>query len=228
MARSLLKPIHEAFSFAFRAPNGAPRHRHNPQSRLDMTQETTPRALPKWLTPVTEYGPLGAFFVAYLLYDLMVATAIVIGATVIAVLVSLIVARKIPWMPLVTAAVVSVFGGLTLYLDNDAFIKMKPTIVQLLFAAILLGGLAIKRMPLKLVMGRSLPMPDAAWRALTIRFAVFFVFMAALNEVIWRTQSTDLWVSFDVFGQMILTLLFIAAQIPFLMRHGEDIDETDQ
>lgn len=193
-----------------------------------MNEETSRPTPPKWLMPVTEYGPLGAFFVAYLLYDLMVATAVVIGATVVAVLVSLIVARKIPWMPLVTAGVVGVFGGLTLYLDDDAFIKMKPTIVQSLFAAVLLGGLAIKRMPLKLVMGRSLPMPDTAWRALTIRFAVFFLFMAALNEVIWRTQSTDLWVSFDVFGQMILTVLFIAAQIPFLMRHGEESEEPDQ
>jgi intracellular septation protein len=183
-------------------------------------------APPKWLMPLTDYGPLIAFFVAYWFYDLMTATAVVIGATVLAVAVSLVVTRKVPWMPLITAALVGVFGGLTLYLADETFIKIKPTIVQVLFATLLLGALALGKMPLKLVMGRSFHMPDPAWRTLTIRFALFFLAMAALNEVIWRTQSTDLWVSFDTFGQLILTFLFIGAQIPFMMRHGEDPDEV--
>lgn len=182
---------------------------------------------PKWLSPVTEYGPLAAFFAAYYLGDLMIATAVVMAASALAVAISWIMARSIPWMPLITAALVGVFGGLTLYLADETFIKMKPTIVQVLFTAVLLGGLAFDKQPLKYVMGKSFAMPDAAWRALTIRFSIFFLGMAALNEVVWRTQSTELWVNFKVFGLLILTFAFIASQLPFMMRHGEETTNSD-
>jgi intracellular septation protein len=117
--------------------------------------------------------------------------------------------------------VVAVFGGLTLWLDDPAFIKMKPTIVQALFAAILLGGLAFGRPLLRPVLGMAMPWPlsDHGWRVLTLRWGVFFAVMAVLNEVVWRTQSTDVWVNFKVFGILLITLAFAAAQAPLLYRH---------
>ncbi|MEQ8601762.1 MAG: septation protein A [Marivibrio sp.] len=190
-----------------------------------MTDEDSARkAPPKWIGPATEYGPLVLFLVAYLLDDLMTATKVVVAATLVAVALSVVLTRKLPWMPIVTAAIVAVFGGLTILLDDEIFIKMKPTIVQALFAAVLLGALAFGRLPLKKVMGGGLVLPDHAWRTLTVRFGVFFIAMAALNELVWRTQSTDLWVTFKVGGILGLTFLFVMAQIPFISRHTEDAE----
>jgi intracellular septation protein len=121
-----------------------------------------------------------------------------------------------------------VFGGLTLWLQDETFIKMKPTIVQALFAAILLGGLVFRRPLLKPLLGSMMPsMSDRAWGQLTLRYALFFIAMALLNEVVWRTQSTDLWVSFKVFGLPVLTILFITSQLPFLNRHAGRISRIE-
>ena len=175
---------------------------------------------PAWLRPAVDYGPLIAFFVTYLLFGLMPATAVIIAASVVAAILAWGLSRRLPAMPLITAAVVAVFGGLTLWLRDDTFIKMKPTIVQGLIAIVLLGGLALRRPLLKPLLGPVLPpMPDGAWRSLTLRYALFFIAMAVLNEVVWRTQSTDVWVSFKVFGIMLLTILFALLQMPFLNRH---------
>jgi intracellular septation protein len=184
------------------------------------------KASPGWLKPLIDYGPIAVFFVAYLLYDLMAATAALMAATAVALGISLTVARRVPIMPLITAAVVAVFGGLTLWLQDDTFIKMKPTIVQAIFAVVLLGGLLLDKPLLKLLLGQALDLSDAGWRQLTLRFGLFFVAMAALNEVVWRTQTTDLWVTFKVFGIMALTLAFTVAQVPFLRRH-QVAEESD-
>lgn len=178
------------------------------------------RAAPKWVGPASEYGPLILFVIAYWLDGLMMATKVVIGATLIAVALSVWLTRKLPWMPVVTAVIVTVFGGLTILLDNEIFIKMKPTIVQLLFAAVLLGALAVNRLPLKKVMGGGIAMPDHAWRQLSLRFGLFFIVMAGVNEAVWRTQSTDFWVTFKVVGILGLTFLFVMSQVPFISRHG--------
>ena len=130
-------------------------------------------------------------------------------------------------MPLITAAIVAVFGGLTLWLQDETFIKMKPTIVEALFSAILLGGLALGRPLLKPLLGAAWPMDDAGWRKLTLRFAVFFAAMAALNEIVWRTQSTDVWVTFKVVGLMALTLLFAVFQAPLMKRHAVEAAKDD-
>jgi len=183
------------------------------------------KTAPRWLTPVTDYGPLAAFFVAYLVSDLITATAALMAATVVALVLGYAVARHIPKMALVTAAIVGVFGGLTLILQDETFIKMKPTIVQLLFAVILAGGLALGKSPLQFVMGKALDLDDRGWRILTLRYALFFVAMAALNELVWRTQSDDVWVSFKVFGLLGLTIVFTLTQIPFLTRHMHNEDE---
>jgi intracellular septation protein len=177
------------------------------------------RPAPAWLRPVTEYGPLAVFVAAYALGDLMTATAALIAATAVALVLSYAIARHVPLLPLITAVIVGVFGGLTLWLQDETFIKIKPTIVETLFAVVLLGGLAFDRPFLKKVMGAALHMDDAGWRKLTLRFAFFFLAMAGLNEIVWRTQSTDIWVAFKTFGLVGLTLAFGLAQVGLIKRH---------
>ena len=180
-----------------------------------MTDKTAPR----WVKPATEYGPLAVFLVAYLAGGLMAATAAIMVATALAIVLSLVMTRSVPIMPLITAGVVGVFGGLTLWLNDETFFKMKPTIVQIIFAAILLGGLLFKKPLLAPLLGKSWPMDHTGWTKLTFRFGLFFIAMAALNEVVWRTQSTDVWVTFKVIGIIVLTLAFAASQAPLMMRH---------
>ena len=192
---------------------------------------TDKKAEPAWLKPVVDYVPLAVFFAAYLFApktddstSLLTATAALMIATAIALVISLIVARRIPMMPLITAIIVGVFGGLTLWLKDDTFIKMKPTIVEALFSLILFGGLLFKKPLLKPLMSSAWPMDDTGWHKLTFRFACFFASMAVLNKIVWRTQSTDFWVSFKVFGLMILTLLFAVAQARLMQRHALPIE----
>lgn len=175
---------------------------------------------PRWLKPTIDYGPLVAFFAVYSGWDLLTATAALMAATAAALVLSLVVNRRVPVMPLVTAVIVGVFGGLTLWLEDETFIKMKPTIVEAMFSLILLGGLAFDRPLLKPLLGTAWAMDDKGWRRLTLRFAVFFAVVAVLNEIVWRTQSTDVWVSFKVFGILILTLMFAVCQTPLLRRHA--------
>ncbi|SMF75606.1 intracellular septation protein [Tistlia consotensis] len=179
---------------------------------------------PKWLKPTVDYGPLLVFLGSYLASDIRTATAAVVAAAVAAVALSWLVARRIPLMTLVMAGAIGLFGGLTLILRDDTFIKMKPTIVQTLFALVLWASLALRRPLLKVLLQGGFPLRPAAYVALTHRFAVFFLAMAGLNEVIWRTQPTDLWVTFDTVGQIALSLVFIGTQVPFMMRHqaGEE------
>ncbi len=184
------------------------------------------REPPRWLSPATDYGPLAVFFVAYVMADLMTATAALMAATVCALALGWAVGRRIPKMALVTAGLVGVFGGLTLILQDDAFIKMKPTVVQLAFAVVLAGGLTLGKPPLKYVVGPAMALDDEGWRILTFRFALFFVAMAALNELVWRTQSETVWVYFKVFGLLGLTAVFTLAQLPFVQRHLKRDDET--
>jgi intracellular septation protein len=176
-------------------------------------------AAPHWLKPVVDYGPLAVFFASYLTLGLMAATAALIAGSLIALALAWLLERRVPLVPLITAAVVAVFGGLTLWLQDQTFIKMKPTIVQAIFALVLLGGLALRRPLLKPLLAPMMPpMSDRAWRQFTLRYGLFFIAMAALNELVWRTQSTDLWVTFKVFGLPALTFLFILSQLPFVGR----------
>lgn len=178
----------------------------------------------KWLKPLTDYGPLAAFMFGYFTGDLMQATVYLMCATALAVILSIVLERRIPWMPLVTAVIVGVFGGLTLWLKDDTFIKMKPTIVQAIFATVLLGGLAFGKAFMKPVLGSAWTLSDRGWRILSLRFGLFFIATAILNEVVWRTQSTDFWVNFKVFGLIGLTLVFSLAQTPFIMRENQEAD----
>ena len=174
------------------------------------------RIAPKWLKPATEYGPILIFFIAYYTGDLFMATGAIMVATLIALAVSYLFERKIPMMPLVTAVIIGVFGGLTIWLKDETFIKMKPTIIQALFGVVLLTGLAFDKLFLKSVLGSIWQLPRATWRTLTLRFTLFFFVMAILNEVVWRTQTTDFWVNFKVFGAIGLTFVFFISQASFV------------
>ena len=180
---------------------------------------------PRWVRPAVDYGPLVVFFAAYLTSGLFAATAALMGATAVVLVLSLVFERRVPMVPLVTAAVVGVFGGLTLWLHDETFIKLKPTIVQVVFAAVLFGGLFFGRSFLKSLLGATISMDDAGWRTLTRRYAWFFLAMAGLNEAVWRTQSTDFWVTFKVFGLAGLTVLFALTQVPLMTRHHVDKDK---
>ncbi len=151
---------------------------------------------------------------------IFLATALFMVAIIASLAVSWSLTRHLPRMAVVTGIVVAVFGGLTLALQDETFIKMKPTIVNGIFALILGFGLIVQgRSYLKYLMGEMLPMDEAGWRKLTVRWTWFFVFMACLNEAVWRTQTTEFWVSFKTFGNLPLTFAFVLAQTPLMKRH---------
>ena len=170
-----------------------------------------------------DIGPLAVFFIFYSRGNLQSAILPLMIATIIAVLISYILEKKIPIMPTVGAAIILVFGGLTIYFDNEVFFKMKPTIINLLFAAILYGGEITKKPLLKYLLGSTLKLQHEGWGILTKRWISFFIFLAILNEIIWRTQSTDLWVNFKVFGILPITFIFTMTQISLIKKyHIED------
>ena len=170
---------------------------------------------------LVEVGPLVVFFVVNARAGIFWGTGIFMAATVVSLIASRILLGRIPVMPLVTGACVLVFGGLTLWLQDDHFIKIKPTIVNALFAGVLFAGLLSGQSFLKIVFGEVFRLTEDGWRKLTLRWACFFVFLAMLNEVVWRTFSTDVWVSFKVFGIMPLTMAFAVAQIGLLRQYEQ-------
>lgn len=174
---------------------------------------------PQLRRSLLDFGPLLLFFIAYRLFGLYVATATIMAAAVGSVILGYIFDRKLHPVPLFTAVIVVIFGGLTLYLNDKTFIKMKPTMIYALLAAVLLGGLWFNRPFVKYIFGSALVLPDKAWRMLTLRFGGFFIAMSVLNELIWRNFSESIWVDFHVFGAVALTLLFSLAQAPFLLKH---------
>jgi intracellular septation protein len=176
-----------------------------------------------------EFGPLAIFFLANSYGDrlfgvasdrrIFVATGIFIAASLIALVLARILIGHLPRMAIVNAIVVTVFGGLTIALDDAFFIKVKPTIVNALFGSVLLGGLLFGRSLLSLVLETVLQLDEAGWRKLTLRWGLFFFVLAALNEIVWRTQTQDFWVAFKVWGVMPLTMVFALAQTPLILRH---------
>jgi intracellular septation protein len=181
----------------------------------------TPKAqLNPALKLVLDLGPLLLFFAANSRYGIFVATALFMAAIVAALGISYALTRHLPLMPLVTAIVVVVFGTLTLALHDELFIKVKPTIIYVLFGGALLIGLAFGKSLLGVVFDSVFHLTEEGWRKLTLRWGLFFLALALLNEVVWRTQTTDVWVSFKVFGVVPLTFIFAALQYPLLQKYA--------
>ena len=171
------------------------------------------------LKVAVDLAPLLVFFAAYLALGIFWAT----GALMVATVASLIASRRllghVSPMLIVTTVLVIGFGTLTLFLNDARFIKMKPTMINLLFAVVLVGGLYLRRPVLQLMLGSTLQLTDVGWRKLTIRWAIFFLVMAAANEVVWRNFSDTTWASFKVFGILPLTLIFALLQLGLIRRH---------
>lgn len=211
------------------------------------TTSTSPAAKPAknpLIKLALELGPLVIFFfinargaalmesypaLAGFREPIFLATAVFMVAISISLIASRIYLGKLPIMPLVSGVVVLFFGGLTLFLQDDLFIKIKPTIVNMLFATVLLGGLwGFKLSLLSYVFDDAFRLTQEGWRILTLRWGLFFVVLAILNEAIWRTQTTDFWVAFKVWGVMPLTFVFTMLQVPVMTRHAiHDEDESE-
>ena len=166
-----------------------------------------------------DIGPLAVFFIFYSRGSLQTAILPFMIATIIAVLFSYILERKIPIMPTVGAFIILIFGGLTIYFDNEIFFKMKPTIINILFAMLLYGGEILKKPRLKYLLGGTLKLENEGWAVLTKRWVGFFIALAILNEIVWRTQSTDLWVKFKVFGILPITFIFTMTQFSLIKKY---------
>ena len=171
---------------------------------------------------ITDFGPLLIFFTIYYKSGNNLSAAIppLIISTLIAVVIMYVVEKKIPYVPLIGAVVISLFGGLTLYFNNPIFIYMKPTIVNLIFAAILLiSNLYLNKNYLKLFLQTAFQLNDEGWKKLNFRWAYFFIFLAILNEVVWRTQPETTWVNFKVWGMLPITIIFTAMQLPLINKY---------
>jgi len=182
--------------------------------------EPAKRQLNPLLKLVLDLGPLALFFYANSRYDIFIATGTFMVAVVAALAVSYLLTRHLPIMPVVTAIVVVVFGGLTLILHNDTFIKIKPTIIYVLFGGVLLGGLLFGKSFLGVVFDSLFHLTEEGWRKLTLRWGLFFLALAVLNEIVWRNTSTNVWVDFKVFGVVPLTFVFAALQYPLLKKYA--------
>jgi intracellular septation protein len=193
---------------------------------IDTTAAPPRKALNPMVKLLLELGPLALFFAAYSRFDIYVATGVLMAGVLATLAVSWAVLRRIPVMPLVTAAIVLIFGSLTLFLHDETLIKVKPTALYLLFAAALFAGLALRKPILKILFDGALHVTEEGWRRLTWRWAFFFVALAVLNEAVWRTQTTDLWVKFKTFGFLPLALLFALAQAPLIMKHETKDENT--
>jgi intracellular septation protein len=171
-----------------------------------------------------DLGPLIIFFLAYYRAGIFWATGILMAATVAALAASRVILGRFSLPPAITAVLVVVFGGLTFLLDDPSFIKMKPTFIYLIFSGVLGFGVYTRRPLLKMFMGDALRLTDEGWHTMTVRWALFFLAMAVLNEIVWRNVSEAAWVNFKVFGILPLTFLFAMAQVGLIRRHEAKAD----
>jgi intracellular septation protein len=212
---------------------------------MQIESDTTPTKEEKQhpgLKLALEIGPLLVFFFGNLRGEwlaekfpaltaiggpLLIATALFMVATVASLIVSKIVFKHLPVMPFVSGVVVMVFGGLSIWLQDETFIKMKPTIVNTLFGVVLLGGLLFGKSLLGYVFNAAFRLDEEGWRKLTVRWGIFFLFLAVINEVVWRNFSDQFWVNFKVWGTMPITIAFTLSQMPLIMRHTIEDTATD-
>lgn len=184
----------------------------------------------KWVRGIVDYGGLVAFLVAFLYLRstgvvsqtaLTQATWALVAGSALSLVIGFIFEKRIAPLPLIAGGAALVFGGLTLIFHDVRFVKMKPTVMNLAFSVVLLGGLLLKKNPLKLLLADSIKMPDEGWRKLTLSYGIFFAFVAGLNEAVWRTQPDDIWVVFRFPGLMILTVIFSFSQVPLMMKYAK-------
>jgi intracellular septation protein len=185
----------------------------------------------KWVRGLVDYGGLVVFLLGFFYNTkiaglasreaLVEATWWLVGGSGLALVVGLIFERRIAPFPLISGGAALLFGGLTLFFHDVRFVKMKPTVMNTLFGAVLLGGLALRKNPLKLLLGDAVKMPEEGWRKLTLNYGLFFLALAAINEVVWRTQPDDIWVVFRFPGLLILSVLFSFAQVPLMMKYAK-------
>ncbi len=171
---------------------------------------------------LTDFGPLLIFFIFYYKSgnNMSVAIPPLIISTLIAVLIVYYLDKKIPYIPLIGAILISLFGGLSLYFNNPIFIYLKPTIINILFAIVLLvSNKFFNKNFIEILLSKSFKLTDEGWNKLNVRWAYFFIFLAGLNEIIWRTQSESIWVNFKVWGILPLTILFTASQVPLINKY---------
>lgn len=175
----------------------------------------------KWIRYGVDYAALVVFPVVYFLggKDFMRATAVIVVTSILAMIVGGLVERRLAWLPLFVGLTAALFGGLTLVFHDPRIMKVRPTVVHFVLAAVLFGGLALKRNPLKRLLGQAMTLPDDVWRKLTVRFGLLYVVLGIANLVIWRTQSEATWVLFKTFGMEIATVLFSLTQVPLLMKY---------
>jgi intracellular septation protein len=201
-----------------------------PESKVPvkLAHSATPEAdRAVWAKLAIELGPLLVFFGTNAAAGIYAGTAAFMAATLLSLAVAWLRYHKVPVMPLVSGVIVLVFGGLTLYLRDETFIKLKPTIVYSMFAVLLSAGLLFKKPMLELLLGPVFNLTEEGWRKLTLRWALFFLAMAVLNELVWRNVSTNMWVSFKAFGFLPLTFLFAIAQVPLMQRYGEAVADPN-
>jgi len=180
-----------------------------------------PRELDGWRKLAVDLGPLLLFFAAYARFDIFVGTAAFMAATAVAIAFAWALTRHVPAMTWFSALLVGVFGGLTLWLKDETFIKMKPTIVYLMFAGVIAFGLLRRRNYLQALLGSAFEgLSESGWHLLGARWSWFFLLLAGLNELFWRAFSTEIWLHFKIWGDTLLTFLFAMAQMPMLIRHG--------
>lgn len=179
----------------------------------------------KWVRPTVDYGGLAVFMVTYFVTkDMIQATfALVIGSA-LALAVGFVFEKRIAPLPLMAGVFALIFGGLTLIFHNDVFVKMKPTVINIALGSAMLIGLALRKNPLKALLGSALNLPDPAWRTLTFRYGLFFLVQAALNEIVWRTQPEATWVLFRFPGLQVLALLFSFSQLPLMMKGMKEME----
>lgn len=181
----------------------------------------------KNVRPVLDWAPIVLFFGVYKLFGIFPATATLMAAAALSLVVGYFLEKKISPVPLFTAVVVGVMGGLTLYLKDDTFIRMKPTIVYSLLCLLLTVSELMGKSLVRPILGSAIRLRDTAWRGLAFRFGAFFFVMAIFNEIVWRNFSRDVWMNYHLFGAMALTLVFAASQAPYMMRNQAE-DETPQ
>lgn len=200
-----------------------------------MIQEKPKKQLNPGLKLALELGPLIVFFfvnsrgkqlsetfpaLAQIGDPIFIATAVFMLATAIALMISWFMARTVPLMLLVSSIIILAFGGLTIYLHDEIFIKLKPTIINAIFGSLILGGLLLGRLPLKHIFSVAFEIDDDGWRKLSLRWGIYFFVMALVNEIVWRNFSTDFWVAFKLWGNLPLGIIFTMAQFPLLKRHA--------